>query len=726
MKKIVSFLAVITMMGGCVMGSVGCTNKRGGDTSGKPVTGTTGAKIALARERLDESVFSEKMNFWGEQTSAVEVQSTNTAKSGAARMAAKRMSAPLSSGEGWVLEDGKVRWNKFGGNFSTMENFSNVFEDIEMSAAVVAESIGNIKKYVGVTDKWIGGNQLLLVDESRETLVEKFTFDDPSSSGYQVAHRYTREDAKNIYDIYHTWNERGESGETRMKYIPGEYYESSYVHSSGFTDYFMAEKSSGYWKLSRFGDVRVDARSRNVYIENYVVKDGVGMGILYSNYEIDTGETYESFHYDFFDTATGAAFFRAIEGDQHYVVSTYLANVKSGLAYVEADEADVRFDGDVCMNQIGMAGRLVFDGDRPAQNTDDVHLNGVDVGYDYGYEKYHGMADMGVNADSLLHALQKTDDYWTDNGATLKTNLSSLSEAVTYVQSLAASFKYTFEWNGYKVASFEGMKKGQAVLEDFFAGSKAVYDEVKNYESVESRMEEISVAAFANIDVLDTAQSTYANGKITLNNATLTISDTTFLEVGSEYVVKIALALKHNGGFQSVNMVALDTAQESKVAFAEGATGLTVTQSGEYTVPANLSEGEYAVVAYLATADEGIRVTGLKEVAFGEVTDGEVFSTAMKVDVKKVDDGLMVHYGVKLNVQAEIRAQASYTAEDIEKALTRAVVTYGYPKTGEVVTTEDGEPITAETVIESGTYKVKFFIHTEDGMAEAYAYLTIE
>ena len=264
------------------------------------------------------------------------------------------------------------------------------------------------------------------------------------------------------------------------------------------------------------------------------------------------------------------------------------------------------------------------------------------------------------------------------------------------------------------------------VLEDFFASSKALYDEVKNHESVENRMEEISVAAFANIDVLDTAQSTYANGKITLNNATLTISDTTFLEVGGEYVVKIALALKHNGGFQSVNMVALDTAQESKVAFTEGATGLTVTQSGEYTVPANLSEGEYAVVAYLATADEGIRVTGLKEVAFGEVTDGEVFSTAMKVDVKKVDDGLMVHYGVKLSVQAEIRAQASYTAEDIEKALTRAVVTYGYPKTGEVVTTEDGEPITAETVIESGTYKVKFFIHTEDGMAEAYAYLTIE
>ena len=87
---------------------------------------------------------------------------------------------------------------------------------------------------------------------------------------------------------------------------------------------------------------------------------------------------------------------------------------------MEADEEDVRFDDDVCVNQMGMAGRLVFEGDRPAQDTDDVHLNGVDIGYDYGYEKYHGMADMAVTADSLLQALQKTDDYWTDNGADRK------------------------------------------------------------------------------------------------------------------------------------------------------------------------------------------------------------------------------------------------------------------------------------------------------------------
>ena len=48
MKKIVSFLAVITMMGGYMMGSVGCTNNRGG-ASGASLTGTMGAGRKTAR-----------------------------------------------------------------------------------------------------------------------------------------------------------------------------------------------------------------------------------------------------------------------------------------------------------------------------------------------------------------------------------------------------------------------------------------------------------------------------------------------------------------------------------------------------------------------------------------------------------------------------------------------------------------------------------------------------
>ena len=55
MKKIVSFLAVAAVLGGSIMGTVGCSFGGGGGKEVKALKGTTGAKIALARERLDES-----------------------------------------------------------------------------------------------------------------------------------------------------------------------------------------------------------------------------------------------------------------------------------------------------------------------------------------------------------------------------------------------------------------------------------------------------------------------------------------------------------------------------------------------------------------------------------------------------------------------------------------------------------------------------------------------
>jgi hypothetical protein len=372
MKKILSFLAMIAVIGGSMMSTTSCFG--GGKNSSseyiaqeeKVLMGTTGAKIALARERLDENVFSEEMSFWGTEESKA-ATSGRIAETATARLARQRAKATSSQQACTVVGD-KVRWTQFDNNSLTMENFENVFNEIELDASQVAESIGRIKKYVGVTDKWIGGDQLLLVEENREILVEKFHFEDANSFGYQVANRYTREDAKNIYDIYSTWSERGESGETRMKYIPGEYYESSYVHSNGFTDYFMAENSSGYWKLSRFGHIREDEYAKQNYIENYVIKDGLGIGMLYNNIEEKDRESRTIIEYDFFDTTTVQSLFGATEqraGD--FSIFNYVGNVESGLAYVEADLSDTRADGDIYMNSLGSAGRLVFDGDNDSR-----------------------------------------------------------------------------------------------------------------------------------------------------------------------------------------------------------------------------------------------------------------------------------------------------------------------------------------------------------------------
>ena len=91
MRKLLSFLAGIAVVGSSLLGAVGCKgNGLFGKDEKKSLTGTTAAKIALARERLDESVFSEEMSFWETQESVVAVKSNEIAKSGVTRLSAKR------------------------------------------------------------------------------------------------------------------------------------------------------------------------------------------------------------------------------------------------------------------------------------------------------------------------------------------------------------------------------------------------------------------------------------------------------------------------------------------------------------------------------------------------------------------------------------------------------------------------------------------------------------
>ncbi|MBR4943202.1 MAG: hypothetical protein IKZ28_04145, partial [Clostridia bacterium] len=648
-KKMTALLAGISFIGVSLLSSVGCKDGGifGNNLGESNVKGTEGAKIALARERLDESVFEKKLSFWEEEetkkTSADEKGEIMPLSAMGLGNIARGRTISLASNSA-SMQDGVVRWTEFSSEALTLTNFKNVFSDIERRAGEVAKSIGEIKKYVGATEKWVNGNQLLRVDESAETLMEKYHFESASDFGYQVANRYTREDAKNIYDTHSYWENASEIGNVRMKYIPNEYYESSYIHSSGFNDMFVAQKNNGLWNFARFGYFE-ERGGYSFNIENYVIVDGVGIGVWYGEREMD-GERRANTSYTFFDMETGAELFRLTENDGSYVVTTYLGNVKSGLAGVEADMDDVREDDGVYFNAVGLAGKLAFSNGKTSDDVqyDGVQFQGVDVGYDYMTEKYSAMASMAVEADGVWDALQEVEGYYSSNGVTMKMQISDYADEVAYAKDIAKNFPETFEWDGCKAATIEGMQEGVAKLKAFFSENAEKYASAKDLGSVEfSKTKAVSVENFATVEMLDASQSSYADGKITLNNASLKIGNSEFLEAGKEYVFKLGLALRAENGLESVNTIPLETENEQKVLYTEGE-GLTVTQSGEYLLPTNLSEGDYAIVGYLATADEGIRISELKEITFGEATGGNLSSSAMKIEVKSENGVLTALY----------------------------------------------------------------------------------
>ena len=125
-------------------------------------------------------------------------------------------------------------------------------------------------------------------------------------------------------------------------------------------------------------------------------------------------------------------------------------------------------------------------------------------------------------------------------------------------------------------------------------------------------------AAFAPINFGGDATVTVQNGKVALSGISATVDSNAVLEKGVEYELKIAL--KKNTD-QLEELVVLDNLLTTqKTAYQTGALNLTL--SGEFNLPADVSVGEYDLVAYAATADDGIRISKFKRVlCVGKVND---------------------------------------------------------------------------------------------------------
>ncbi|MBR5900712.1 MAG: hypothetical protein IKZ38_04910, partial [Clostridia bacterium] len=241
--------------------------------------GTETAKILLARERLDEKIFSKEIDFYKQVNNEIPSALKLPASADAGREVSLSVSdaeAPISynKNKGEAIDNGEyVEWKNFPARSSMMLQIRNWFRDIELEAGRIADIIAKIKNGVGVTDKWIGfgGEECLLtVKDNAEVLIRR---DLTYVGDYRVAKRYTRADAKNVYETFSYYNYTdGTTGEIRTVYIPNERYEFLYDNSNGFNDYIIAENSRGYWAVLRMNTIDGNSYS----IDTTILKDGLG------------------------------------------------------------------------------------------------------------------------------------------------------------------------------------------------------------------------------------------------------------------------------------------------------------------------------------------------------------------------------------------------------------------------------------------------------------------
>ena len=711
MKRFISALLVVCMLGSVLLSIAGCS------LFAKRIdAGTEAAKLLLANERLDETLVGEK----------IDLGLSATQQRMRAKMPKKARGLPekqlANSGSGYT-------WTEFPNKSHSFVEFNQFMKGVEEEVQDVAEDIAHMKNNVGVTDKWVKiglEKQMLRVYENYDVLIVVGEYED-----LHIYYRYTDENAKNVYEMFSLMSyDDGTTGEIRTMLIPGERYEYMYNNSNGFTDYFIAENTRGYWLNTRFNYHHGENGYKSISFSPYIVRDGLGYGAFLTADSVKPA--LDNAWYSVFDPGAERELFRINDGYGDYHFNLYMTAIRDG--FVSVSSKDARFDAeegiydtahlDTLTTQNGVYTAISDDNQLPEDAF--AFIDGY-VQYIYGDEIYYGSLDFAMmdTKMSIADACQEFGSYAGTLGLRLYCDMETVATSLDHASLLAENFSDSFFWNGYKMDSIENMEKARAVLQAQFDSARAAYEEVKNFETSNERQRLSSSAHFAQLDAAAAGNNSFAGKIIKLSGVTVSTNDIVLFEDGKEYVLKVGLSLLDESSNPiSVNTVPLSGTEPVSVRFAGNS--ITLAASGEYEIPMNLHQGQYAAVVYVATKDEGIRVSEIQKVAFVSIQNGEIENSAMYLEASENNKNLILKYQIKNIRYVTVEAsKEAYTYDEIQRLLNLEILAYGAPFHGAVLEYENGEAVAEGATLGKGTYRLMCYLATEDGIAQSYTYLQI-
>ena len=694
-------------------------------------SGTEAAKLLLANERLDENLIGQKIDIGLNANSANTLSaSTTVVRNGTTLATAPSNGITFLSASASASSSAQTHtWSEFPNCSPSMVEFTQFMSGVEHQAERVAANIANMKANVGVVDKWVKVGrdlQMLRVFESADVLFVKDMYDD-----IHVYYRYTDENAKNVYDMYSfmSYND-GTTGEIRTMLIPGERCEYMYENSNGFIDYFIAENSRGYWMATRFGFLEEpDSDYKSASFSPLIIKDGLGYGAWLS-VDSHAPSELESAWYTIFDPTQNRELFRISEAFGRYDFELYYSAIRDGLVSVSATDVSVDTEDNVYMTSAVSSMVTASGSHQVAPLVDGVFtFAGGYVQYDYGNRHYLGNLNFGMSNPQmpLEQACTEFGSYVKGIGLDLHCDMDRVAQSLEHTTLLVETFADTFEWNGYKMSNLDNVILARQTLHEQYDAARREYEAIKDYEVVSSRQMLSSDAHFAALTVNSMGNNTFDGNEIVISNLSASTTDTALFEDGLEYVLKVGLALLDENGLPiSVNTVPLFS--EAEVALPFGGDSIELSASGTYTVPKNLHSGRYAVVTYMATADEGIRVSDMTKIAFVEIVEGEIESAAMHMEATCEADHLIFTYAIKNIHRITLTAtKEAYSYDEIRHIMMIDVLSYGAPYHGAVLEFESGETVPQDGTLTVGnTYRMMCYLQTDDGLAQSYVYLTIE
>ena len=690
MKKILIsiFLLILAV---CL---VGCGDTPGGDDPGKEQpgkeqpgeivvkNGTEVAKILLANERLDQSVFedSNKIFLSGKESF------DNIAK--LTRLSMTKMAK--RKGETYTEVDGDTyKWY----NDVDYSNFMSYFEsyaiNIEFTAERAVRMIEHTKKYIRVVNSWvnIGGEEILLIVNENSEII--FTRVD---GNVDVCKRYTDENGRSVYEMAMISG----SNVTRMKYIPDLVYEfssTSLNNSNGFNHYLIGDKSKGYWTILSFNGISSFELNGEMVeycsMQSMVMKEEATYILDYfsSNYtdnyigDIKIVSSDGKSDLVSFSQNRILLFNTGVYGLDHIEITApkdkvggFDPDIMNSLYVYEQDNVNNKGERYKIYSTSGMKSATAVCENGVSFTENDTLLNGkvqvgrVDVAYTAGCDSY-GTMPFITNSSSYSEQIEILKELLAYTGFTFRRDYDEVIKCIEFSINDAQNFPKYYKLNGYHVNDFEQLKKGIKIETEKYKDLVNVYEQVKNIEVIDINNQEEydSRIYFTDLEVVNQGTINNEGFSISIENFEVKVKDTLLFVEGEEYQVVFGLITEDG------NIIPFTSEEDAKFVYKKGEDFiLSLSKQINFDI---YNEGEYVLYAYVCLSGENIRISKFTSV-YGDIEEVSITQQGFKNELKNDSEKRIVISSVKdYNVYSNVNGD--YTFEQLQEMLAQLAYDHG-------------------------------------------------
>lgn len=700
----------------------------------KSITGTEAAKILLTRENMNENDTSFSWdNIIEEAEKAQELLTANNLGVVYANTDSSLGTLMHDCEGGKVyLKDSYYNYQDISGaSYSGLVVESRII-NVEFEAQKGAEIINFLKNELNIVNKWVKkgySSYLLTVEGNCETVYDVYSEEDADMYDLRILKRTTLENAKCVYEMIYTDLHSGMlDNPTYSLYIPGERYEYCYEHDGNSYDYLIAENENGYWNIFQpdenyFSNIIIDddlAHYSSCSYESNSIPSNLIMNSSLREDIIGVGTNGLSFHVSAFD-----GFKNILIPSQQVTPELYDGGEKTYYNINDGCENNVIFE---LKN-----GKTLKINDTFTYNSQTIKLDSINFEFytnpGFAFPKYDFYINFEMQSTSLENKFELLEKFLLEFGLTCKYDYEDIYKSIIKNSEVVNTVKECYTWRNITINSSENFLQARDSLHQTWQNLFDGYIEIKDNEVVTgyNRGKVKKSVDFAEIENFEIDSATYLNKQITINNAVLTINKSKVLEEDLKYVLKVGLArIDSNGNFISQNTVELKTLNNiNSTTYVEKT--LTTTASATYDIPLILSEGKYVIVVYVATYDEGIRVSKMHSIGFVDTLAETIETDYMSIEIKQNQDkSLNINYSTKLHYEIVLDNKNSYTYNDLKRAMMRTILSCGYPILDSKIQNENGDIIDETNSINLGTtYKLKFTAHTINGDVDAYVYCQV-